>query len=320
MKGVVEAIDELALSDAPVLLQGERGTGRELIARAIHYRSERRGENFVAVCASTIPRPLIDEELHDQRSGTLRSVSGGTLLLKDVGSLPRGPQRQLAKVLGKRANRSSVDVRVLTAVTGDLEPAVDADTFDRDLYARLGALKIEIPPLRRRLNDLPRLAELFVTLVCRQHGRRKMKIAPEAMDRLSEYTWPGNVAELKEVARTLVQNARKKSKIDCGDVERALPSVSRVPLEDMPFEELVSSKLRGFLRRVDGYPLENLYEDVIVRVERPLLQLVLEHTSGNQLAAARILGLNRNTLRKKLVDMGLAPKPAKKARRKRGGR
>src|SRR5262249_12425751 len=132
-------------------------------------------------------------------------------------------------------------------------------------------------------------------------------LADSALDRMARYPWPGNVAELKDVARRLVLNWKRKEPIDAPAVEGVLPRVAeRIPLEDMSFEELVRSKLKGFLRRVDGYPVENLYDDVIARVERPLLALVMEHAQGNQLRAAEILGLNRNTLRKKLAQHELA--------------
>lgn len=314
MAAVVDAVEEAAEGDAPVLIEGERGTGRELVARAIHYASARRGADFLAVKAATIPRPLIDEELYAPRTGTLRRVQGGTLLLKDVAALPRGPQRQLARVLRKRDkgrekeredSGETFDVRVLAASDGDLAPAVAAEAFDRELYDRLGAKRIRIPPLRRRIADLPRLAKDFVRQVAEETGRSRLSLSARAIERLQSYPWPGNVAELKDVARRLVLRARK-SPVEAGDVEAVLPEVAeRIPLEDMAFEDIVRAKLRSFLRRVEGYPVENLYGDVIARVERPLLALVMEHTGGNQLRASEILGLNRNTLRKKLKDHGV---------------
>jgi two-component system nitrogen regulation response regulator GlnG len=324
MAAVVEAIEECADADAPVLIEGERGTGRELVARAIHYAGPRRGADFVSVKAATIPRPLIEQELygHDgagtRRAGTLRRAVGGTLLLKDVGALPRGPQKQLAKVLRRRDHggghggskdredtSETLDIRVIAAADGDLTPAVDAEAFDRELYDRLGARRITIPPLRRRVADIPRLVEHFVRQTADEIGRGRVKLTAKAMDRFVHYPWPGNVAELKDVARRLVLKTRKSS-VEAGDVAAVIPEVAeRIPLEEMAFEEMVRAKLKSFLRRVEGYPLDNLYDDVIARVERPLFALIMDHTSGNQLRAAEILGLNRNTLRKKLSDLGL---------------
>src|SRR5262249_4856722 len=216
----------------------------------------------------------------------------------------------LAKmVLRKRREREDtgepIDVRVMGATDADLEQSVAAEYFDRELYERLGARKIRIPPLRRRIADLPRLVKHFLRQLGEEIGRSRVSISERALDRMAKYPWPGNVAELKEVARRLVQRL-KRGPIDVGDVEAVLPQVGeRIPVEDMALEEMVRAKLRGFLLRVDGYPLENLYHAVISRAERPLLALVLDHVSGNQLRAAEILGLNRNTLRKKLTQYGI---------------
>ncbi len=317
MAEVIARIEEVADNDAPVLIEGERGTGRERVARSIHYASARRGCDFVAVKAESIPKALISDELFGVRSGTLRRAQGGTLLVKDVATLPRGPQRGLARVLKKRergrddSTGENFDVRVIGASDGELETAVNADSFDRELYDRLGARKINIPPLRRRLADLPRLARHFLKEAGEENGR-SVTISARALDRLARYPWPGNVAELKDLCRKLVLR-HKRGTIDVGEVEAMLPHVSeRIPVEDMAIEEVVRSKLKGFLRSLGDYPVENLYDDIIARVERPLLALVLEHTGGNQLRASEILGINRNTLRKKLAQHGIAESPGKR--------
>jgi len=321
MAAVVEQVEQAAETDNPVLIEGEPGTGRELVARTIHYAGPRRGADFVAVKAATIPRDLLEGELFGARAGTLRRANGGTLLLKDVDALPPGPQRGLAKVLRRREREESgelFDVRIIGATDGDLAPAVDSAVFDRELYDRLG-VRIHIPPLRKRMADLPKLVKRFLTQAGEELGRACPSIHDSALDRMAKYPWPGNVAELKDVARRLVLSWKGKGTtrkpIDSALVEEVLPKVEeRIPLEDMSFEELVRSKLKGFLRKVDGYPIDNLYDEVIGRVERPLLALVMEHAQGNQLRAAEILGLNRNTLRKKLAQHnlgGAAPSPGR---------
>jgi two-component system nitrogen regulation response regulator GlnG len=306
MACVVEAIEDVAALDVPVLIEGERGTGRELVARAIHYASARQAGDFVALNAATVPRPRLDDELYGAKAGKLRRAQGGTLLLKDVAALPRGPQKQLARVLGKRGrDADAYDVRVIGAAEGTLRPAVDADAFDRELYEQLGARKIAIPPLRRRLADLPRLALHFAEQVVTETSRARVSLSARATDRLLQYSWPGNVAELKNVMRRLVLSTSRKL-LQASDIDTVLPEVAeRIPLEDMAFEEIVRAKLRGFLKQTGAYPVDNLYGEVIARVERPLLALVMEHTGQNQLRAAEILGLNRNTLRKKLATLGL---------------
>jgi two-component system nitrogen regulation response regulator GlnG len=305
MSDVATRIEDAAESDGPVLIEGEPGTGRELVARTIHYAGSRRAGDFVSVKATNIPRARLEEELISGR--TLRRANGGTLLVKDLDTLPRGPQKSLARVLQRKKKEreesgEQLDIRVMGSTDGDLAQSVAAEYFDRELYEKLGARKICIPPLRRRLADLPRLIKHFFNQVGEEVGRTRVAITDRALDRLSKYPWPGNVAELKDVARRLVLRL-KRGPVDVADVEAVLPQVGeRIPVEDMAFEELVRAKLRGFLLRVDGYPVDNLYDDVISRVERPLLALVMEHAGQNQLRAAEILGLNRNTLRKKLAQ------------------
>ncbi len=307
MAEVLEKIEEAAATEAPVLIEGEPGTGRELVARTIHYGGARRDADFVAVKATTIPRGVLDGELFGARSSTLRRASGGTLLVQDVDALPRVSQRKLARAIAapeRAGGLGKVDVRVIGASDGDLHESVAAHVFDRDLYDRLVA-RIKLPPLRRRLADLPDLARGFLEQAGKELGRARPRITDAALERMAKYPWPGNVAELKDVCRRLVLAISRKGRrpqIDVGAVEAILPKVAeRIPLEDMSFEEVVRGKLKTFLRRVDGYAVDNLYDEVIGRVERPLLALVMEHAQGSQLRAAEILGLNRNTLRKKLA-------------------
>jgi two-component system nitrogen regulation response regulator GlnG len=187
----------------------------------------------------------------------------------------------------------------------DLERAVDAAIVSRELYELFRLQRIEVPPLRDRLEDLPALFQRWIKHYAAEIGRTTPTVSARALARLAEYPWPGNVAELKSIARRLVVRVAR-SRIEAGDVDEVLPVVAaRVPLEDLAFEDMVKSKLAGLLARIDGYPIHDLYDKVLARVERPLFDLVLAHTGGNQLKAAEILGLNRNTLRKKLADLGL---------------
>jgi two-component system nitrogen regulation response regulator GlnG len=316
MRQVLDAAEEIAGSDTPVLLEGEAGTGRELLARAIHYSSARRDGEFVTFAAAATPAELIDGELVGGRAGGggghLRRAVGGTLLVKDIVDVPRGPQKKLARIV-RRTRREKVsheeaasdalDVRFIA--TTDLDPhvAMENGLLDRDLYERLGARRIEVPPLRRRTEDIGRLAWTFTRQFCDELHRGKVELASRAVDRLVRYPWPGNVAQLKEVCRRVLLRTRRNT-IEATDLDGILPALDdRVPLENLPFEEMVRSKLRGFLTRNKNVAIAGLYEEVIARVERPLIELVLEQTSGNQVHAARILGLNRNTLRKKIVEL-----------------
>jgi two-component system nitrogen regulation response regulator GlnG len=324
MRAAIEAAEEAALSDTGVLIEGEAGSGRELIARAIHYASERRDGEFVTFKAAATPSDLIDGELVGGRGGKggghLRRAVGGTLLVKDIVEVPRGPQKKLARIVRKpRKNAGkedtqvgdALDVRFIAATDVDPDVAVESGLLDKELYERLGARKIEVPPLRKRVEDIPPLTWAFMKQFAEELHRAKVDMASRAIDRLIRYPWPGNVAQLKDVCRRVLLRTRR-SLIEGHDFDGILPELDdRVPLETMPFEEMVRSKLRGFLARNKGHTIEGLYDEVIARVERPLIELVLEQTEGNQLHAARILGLNRNTLRKKIVGLRILGKKAK---------
>ncbi len=326
MRAVLLAVNEYADGDAPVLICGEHGTGRELVARVLHQNGPRTGAKFIAVrptfedapCSARSETDKVKDDACERARRALRSASGGTLLVKDVSDLSGPSQRTLRSAIrDRRSERAGIevfDVQVVATADLDLECAVDAAIVSRDLYELFKPRKIEVPPLRDRLDDLPVLFERWIKHYSAEVARIKPTVSSRAIARLAEYPWPGNVAELKSIARRLVVRVLR-SKIEAGDVDEVLPMVAtRVPLEDLAFEEMVKSKLAGLLARIDGYPIHDLYDKVVARVERPLFDLVLAHTGGNQLKAAEILGLNRNTLRKKLADLGL---PQKK---KRAGR
>jgi two-component system nitrogen regulation response regulator GlnG len=328
MQTLVDKVEQYADSDAPVLILGEAGTGRELIARVLHYASPRRAKGqFVAMRARMAPQQLHYDPSECTSDDTLEAAAGGTLLIKELCDLPKASQRTLKRIIdptsgararSKRARRrQSNDVRVVGSCDLDLGLAADASAFNRDLYKLLSKHRLDVPPLRDRVADVPRLTGQCIRQYSRELGRGRFNVSTRAVERLQNYPWPGNVAELKGICRRLVLRA-KRSRIEAGDVDAVLPVVAeRVPLEDMPFEDMVRSKLGVFLRRMDGYALDDLYEQVLSRVERPLFQAVLEHTGGNQVRAAEILGLARGTLRRKLGDRGVEAKPARAAARTR---
>lgn len=310
MRAVVTAVSEYADGVAPVLITGEHGTGRELVARVLHQRGPRGAGRFVAVRPSFEDAPTAGDitDVCARARRALTSAAGGTLLVKDLSDLSAGSQKTLRRALGE-----PLDLQVVATGDVDVDKAVDAEILAPDFYALFAPRRIDVPPLRDRLEDLPVLFERWVKHYAAEIGRAKPSVSTRAIARLAEYPWPGNVAELKGIARRLL--VRVRAKIEAGDVDEILPAVAvRVPLEDLAFEEMVKAKLAGLLARIDGYPVHDLYEKVLARVERPLFDLVLAHTGGNQLKAASILGLNRNTLRKKLADLGVT----QKLRAKRG--
>jgi two-component system, NtrC family, nitrogen regulation response regulator GlnG len=317
-----ERVKEAAAEDSPVLIEGERGTGRERVARLLHEIGPRKNHDFVRVDP--------DEDDDPPRvEAELARANGGTLLVKEIAHVGRGPQRKLLRAIkrgpgpagrdrserDKSGTNEFCDVRVIAATGVDLSRAVADELFDPELYEKLGAMRISLPPLRRRPEDVPLLLEHFGRCESREIGGDKLTFNSRALDKLTAYSWPGNVAELRDVVRRLCLR-RRKSHVELADVEAVLPPVEeRVPVEQLSFEEMVRAKIRALLQRMEGYPIEDLYEEVISRVERPLIELVLERTGNNQLKAAEILGLNRNTLRKKIAERNVAvsePPPSRK--------
>lgn len=317
MRGVVDRVEGLSETDRPVLIEGEPGTGRELVARLIHLAGPRRNHALVPVSAGAAPKKIFVDEIEGDDPSAFRQADGGTLLVKNLSDLTRTSQRKLRRFLKAQSEGKQLDfdVRIVATCDPDLEPAVEAEMFHRLLFETLAANRIVIPPLRERIPDIAPLASKMVAEYGRALGKKKLKISTRAFDRMVVYPWPGNVAELKQICRRLVFRA-KGGRIEAGDVDSLLPPIAeRVPLEQMSFEEMVKSQVSAFLRRVDGYDVINVWDDVMGRVERPLLELMMEHTGGNQVKAAEILGMGRNTLRRKLTDHGILGKNAPKRTR-----
>jgi two-component system nitrogen regulation response regulator GlnG len=317
MRAIVSQVEEYADGQAPVLITGEHGTGRELVARVLHQRGPRTGARFIAVRPTfeDVPGVKGADDACERARRALRSAAGGTLLVKDVSDLSRPSQKTLKRAIRDRKldTQDPVDVHVVATSDLDIDRAVESEIVDKNFFALFSARRIEVPRLRDRLDDLSTLFERWVKHYALEIGRAVPTVSTRAIDRLAVYPWPGNVGELKSIARRLVVRVTR-AKIEAGDVDEILPQVAtRVPLEDLAFEEMVKSKLAGLLARIDGYPVHDLYEKVLARVERPLFDLVLSRTGGNQLKAAEILGLNRNTLRKKLADLGMHKRRAGRA-------
>jgi two-component system nitrogen regulation response regulator GlnG len=328
MRAIVEKVEAFADGGEPVLISGEHGTGRELVARVLHQRGPRCRGRFVAVRPTfeggDVPSVEGDDACERARRA-LRAAAGGTLLVKDVSDLSAPSQRTLRRAIRDRIrepreSRDAAevhDVHVVATADLDVDRAVEARIVSPELYELFEPRRIEVPPLRDRIEDLPELFERWIQHYAAEVGRVKPTVSSRAHDRLQAYPWPGNVAELKSIARRLMVRVTR-SRIEAGDLDEVLPVVAaRVPLEDLAFEEMVKAKLAGLLARIDGYPVHDLYEKVLARVERPLFDLVLAHTGGNQLKAANILGLNRNTLRKKLAELGMESKKRKTGREDR---
>lgn len=295
--------------DGPVLLEGERGSGREHLARWLHAHSRRRTAVFIRIDAEFAGS--------ERAADKLRRAHGGTVLIKDVAFAPARLRNLLAQQLHHAPDADpAATVRMIATSDVPLERLLrehgSEPPVDLPLLAALSLRTIRVPPLRERMDDLPLLTSHFLRALPVSPGGPARLLTPRALDALARYSWPGNLAELRDVVRRAALRTGER-RVDLGDIEAVLPPTSeRVPLEELSLEDVVRVKLRALLQRLEGYPITDLYEQVLGYLERPLLDEALRRTGGNQIQAARMLGINRNTLRSKLKERGLssAPPPA----------
>ena len=327
MREVFRLIGRVAASDLNVLVTGETGTGKELVARALHDYGKRRNGPFVAVNMAAIPRDLIESELfghergaftgaNTRASGRFEQAEGGTLFLDEIGDMPMEAQTRLLRVLQQGeyttvGGRTPIktDVRIVAASNKDLRVLIQQGLFREDLFFRLNVVPLRLPPLRERIEDLPDLVRHFFTLA-EKDGLPPKKLDTLALERMKQHRWPGNVRELENLARRLAalypQDVITGSVIDG---ELAPPTVSPGAAVQQGVDNLggaveayLSSHFQGF---PNGVPPPGLYHRILKEIEVPLLTAALAATRGNQIRAADLLGLNRNTLRKKIRDLDI---------------
>jgi DNA-binding NtrC family response regulator len=304
MEQVVKLAQQIAGSEASVLITGESGTGKELVARAIHHNSPRRANRFVALNCSAIPETLLEAELFGHvrgaftgavanRPGRFEQAHKGTLLLDEVGTMSIALQMKLLRALQERefekvgdSRPTKVDVRVIAATNSDLAAMVREGTFREDLYYRLNVIPINLPPLRDRREDIPLLVQHFLERFCREltAARPIMTVSQRAMRRLMGYSWPGNVRQLENALERAVALSGGRDQIEPGDLP---PDVQEAPGDDPPEE---------FALPEEGID----FQEYVSRVERDLIRQSLERTGGNKGRAAQLLNLKRTTLVEKL--------------------
>jgi two-component system, NtrC family, nitrogen regulation response regulator GlnG len=327
MQEVYRVIARLMGTDLTVTIMGESGTGKELVGRALHNYGKRRSGPFVAINMAAIPRELIESELFGHEKGaftgaTSRGVGrfeqaqGGTLFLDEIGDMPIEAQTRLLRVLqegeftavgGRVPIRA--DVRIVAATHHDLRQLIRQGLFREDLFYRLNVAPIRLPPLRERSSDIPALVRHFAAIAVRE-GLPLKRLDEAAMERLQTYRWPGNVRELENLIRRLAA-LYSQEVIGVGVIEAELgesPSAGD-PAETLNGEGLaaaVERHIKGyFAAHKGGLPAAGLYDRVLREIERPLIILTLDATRGNQIRAAHLLGLNRNTLRKKIRELDI---------------
>ncbi|MHA1568090.1 MAG: nitrogen regulation protein NR(I) [Alphaproteobacteria bacterium] len=327
MQDIYRTLARLMSTDLTVMITGESGTGKELVARALHDYGKRRKGPFVAINMAAIPRELIESELFGHEKGaftgaTGRSVGrfeqaeGGTLFLDEIGDMPLEAQTRLLRVLQEGefttvggAKPIRANARIITATHHDLRQTVRHGRFREDLFYRLNVVPLRLPPLRERTSDIPDLIHHFLGQAANE-GLPSKSIDSAAMERLMAYRWPGNVRELENLVRRLAA-LYSQEVIGVDVVEQELAETSPPDFADETDEDQgLSAAIDRHLRRYfaahkDDLPASGLYERVLHEMERPLLNHCLAATRGNQIKAAQLLGLNRNTLRKKIRELDI---------------
>ncbi len=327
MQEIYRVIARLTQTDLTVMIMGESGTGKELVARALHDYGKRRHGTFVAVNMAAIPKELVESELfgHERGAftgatnrgiGRFEQAEGGTLFLDEIGDMPLEAQTRLLRVLqqgeyttvgGRTPIRT--DVRIIAATNRDLRQLISQGLFREDLYYRLNVVPLRLPPLRERVEDIPDLVRHFLRKAG-DEGLPHKTLDNDALDLLRRHRWPGNVRELENLIRRMAV-------LQSGDAitAAAVSAELKEPAKTFPADSgegpqsLAASVeqylTQYFLAQGDRLPPPGVYDRIVQEVERPLISICLAATRGNQIRAAQLLGLNRNTLRKKIRDLGL---------------
>ena len=326
MREVYKTIGKVAPSDITVMIQGESGTGKELIARAIHFNSRRLGKPFVALNCAAIPKELLESELFgfekgaftgavERKLGKFEQANGGTIFLDEIGDMPADLQAKILRVLQEKeitrtggSQNIPVDVRIIAATNQDLEEMVRRKTFREDLFYRINVVPIHLVPLRERHEDIKPLVEYFLAKACSELEIPPRQCDPASMSLLASHSWPGNVRELENsIKRAVILSSDQL--LTCNDFpglqSQAKTGVLPSNGEGLSLEGIVEMKLRLSFANMDKMQSGDVYTMVLEQVERPLIRFVLEKTRSNQVRAAEILGINRNTLRKKIQELGI---------------
>ncbi|TPW31349.1 nitrogen regulation protein NR(I) [Pararhizobium mangrovi] len=331
MQEIYRVLARLMQTDLTLMISGESGTGKELVAKALHDYGKRHHGPFIAINMAAIPRELIESELfghekgaftgaQSRSTGRFEQADGGTLFLDEIGDMPMDAQTRLLRVLQQGeyttvGGRTPIktDVRIVSATNKDLKVLINQGLFREDLYYRLNVVPLRLPPLRDRAEDIPDLVTHFLRQAERE-GLAPKRVDIDALERMKGYPWPGNVRELENVVRRLtalypqevitreiieseLRTEVSDSPLGTADGGPADPSIGQA------VEDNMNRYFRGF---GDDLPPPGLYQRVLNEVEYPLILAALTATRGNQIKAAELLGLNRNTLRKKIRELGVS--------------
>lgn len=320
MQEVFRAIGRLSKSNITVLINGESGTGKELVAHALHKHSPRANRPFIAINTAAIPKDLLESELfgHErgaftgataQRRGRFEQADGGTLFLDEIGDMPADLQTRLLRVLADGQfyrvgghTPIKADVRIITATHQDLEERVKKGLFREDLFHRLNVIRIQIPPLRERKEDIPALLHLFLQHAAKEIGVEAKKLLPDVESYLSNLDWPGNVRQLENTCRWLTVMASSRE-VHMNDLPAEIQP-DAIEQTETP-QQNWESALQSWAEKQLGMGKNDLLNDAMPKFERIMIEAALGKTSGKRQEAAKLLGWGRNTLTRKIKELGM---------------
>ncbi|WP_336056499.1 nitrogen regulation protein NR(I) [Nitratireductor sp. CH_MIT9313-5] len=331
MQDIYRMLARMMQTDLTVMINGESGTGKELVARALHEFGRRSKGPFVAINMAAIPRDLIESELfghekgaftgaQNRSSGRFEQAEGGTLFLDEIGDMPMEAQTRLLRVLQQGeyttvGGRTPIktDVRIVAATNKDLRALINQGLFREDLFYRLNVVPLRLPPLRERAEDIPDLVRHFFELAERE-GLQAKRVSRGGLDAMMRYPWPGNVRELENLVRRLsalypqdeISEEIVLSELGSNSVSSPVSTGEAVLPEDVSLGQAVEQYLQRHFRSFGSdLPPPGLYQRILAEVEYPLVLAALAATQGNQIKASELLGVNRNTLRKKIRELGV---------------
>lgn len=321
MLKIYKTVGRIADKDVTVLITGESGSGKELITRAIHFNSRRRDKKLVSVNIAAIPGELIESELFGHEKGAFTGAQGrktgrfeeanhGTLHIDEIGEMSVDLQTKLLRVLEEKKlyrlggeNPLEIDVRIIASTNRDLAEEVKKGYFREDLYYRLNAITLDLPPLRERKEDIPVLIKHFITKYSGELEVEHKSFSDKVYKQLEKYRWPGNVRELENTVKRIMVLTPDKI-VEESHLREIAPYIFDNNVSKDSFEKLIKDELDKMLADLRDSD-NDIYSKVIGRVERQLFTIVLQHTNGNKKKAASILGINRNTLSKKLSELSI---------------
>jgi len=336
MQNVYRVMARLMNNDLTVMISGETGTGKELVAKALHDFGMRRNSAFVAINMAAIPKELIESELfgHEKGSftgaiskkiGRFEQARGGTLFLDEIGDMPLEAQTRLLRVMQQGEYTAvggteliKVDIRIIAATHRDLEKLIVQGLFREDLYYRLNVVPIILPPLRDRADDIPDLVRHFFSRYAEEHKLSPKLMEQKALDYLKNYNWPGNIRELENLVQRLaalcIEDVISYENLSSEITDRHIISDETqdqkgiIKYADETLQETIRRHLKKYFdaHSQDELPPKGLYTRLLSELEKPLIELCLSATKGNQIKAAELLGLNRNTLRKKIKELKIS--------------